>query len=162
MARLGYTTTGTFRRILFIFLSIRSLARSFSPAFQITHSPSQLNMGPPLPPSQCGSCITSTSRTNIQIECFLDLICPFSCKMFTTLYNGVLPALKDDSGVSIIFHHVVQPWHPQGTAPPAAAPSRQAPYVERLRKKGHKVLSLPKAVDVHPIPALLCRHSSFQ
>jgi len=35
--------------------------------------------------------------------------------MFTTLYDGVLPTLTDDTDVSFILHHVVQPWHPQGT-----------------------------------------------
>ena len=38
------------------------------------------------------------------IEIFLDLVCPFSKKMFTTL---------SESNLQFIFRHQVQPWHPQ-------------------------------------------------
>eukprot|EP00980_Cylindrotheca_fusiformis_P004378 scaffold925_cov129-Cylindrotheca_fusiformis.AAC.31 len=71
-------------------------------------------MGPPLPPVTCGSSLTKTApQPKIQIECFLDLICPFSAKMFGTLYEKVIPTLDEE--ISITIHHVIQPWHPQGT-----------------------------------------------
>ena len=38
------------------------------------------------------------------IEIFLDLVCPYSKKMFTTL---------SESNFQFIFRHQVQPWHPQ-------------------------------------------------
>ena len=57
--------------------------------------------------------MTKTAPPKIQIECFLDLICPFSCKMYKMLYEKVLPTLDED--ISIAIHHVIQPWHPQGT-----------------------------------------------
>lgn len=33
--------------------------------------------------------------------------------MFGTLYEKVIPTLDED--ISITMHHVIQPWHPQGT-----------------------------------------------
>ena len=73
-------------------------------------------MGPPLPAVQCGtSLMPHIPRSPIQIEIFLDLICPFSAKMFFTLYRNVLPQLKDANDINLIVHQVIQPWHPQGT-----------------------------------------------
>jgi protein-disulfide isomerase len=72
-----------------------------------------LSMAPPLPPVTSGSSLTKAAPPKIQIECFLDLICPFSAKMFGTLYEKVIPTLDED--ISVTMHHVIQPWHPQGT-----------------------------------------------
>ena len=71
-----------------------------------------LSMGPPLPPIQSGTTIHGKSPP-ILIECYLDLICPYSSKVFRTIYDGVLPKLDGDIAVTI--HQVIQPWHPQGT-----------------------------------------------
>ncbi|CAK7262917.1 hypothetical protein SEPCBS119000_000219 [Sporothrix epigloea] len=50
------------------------------------------------------------------IELFLDYVCPFSAKLFQTVYGGVVPALRSGSGrVQFIFRHQVQPWHPSST-----------------------------------------------
>lgn len=73
---------------------------------------SPLNMGPPLPPIQSGTTIFGKSSP-ILIECYLDLICPYSSKVFRTLYDGVLPKLDGD--INVVIHQVIQPWHPQGT-----------------------------------------------
>lgn len=141
MSKRNCNISVTYQRILFVGVSFVGLANSLSPQFRFTRSfSSQRNMGPPLPTSQCGSSLTtSTSRTNIQIECFLDLICPFSGKMFTTLFNGVLPSLKDDTDVSFVIHHVIQPWHPQGTMVHEAAlalkkvsPSNYPAYMDAI------------------------------
>lgn len=70
-------------------------------------------MGPALPPVTCGSSLTKTPAQKVHIECFIDLICPFSNKLFTTLSESVLPKLDGD--ISVTIHQVIQPWHPQGT-----------------------------------------------
>ena len=96
-------------------------------------------MGPPLCPSQAGFALCAASaRTPIQIELFLDLICPFSCKMFNTVYNDVLPKI-DQSKVSFVVQQVPQPWHPQGTyvheaalAVKATAPTAYPTYVKAV------------------------------
>lgn len=47
----------------------------------------------------------------------LDYVCPFSAKMFKTLYTSVLPSLaqKYPSKVQFIFRQQIQPWHPSST-----------------------------------------------
>ena len=70
-------------------------------------------MPPPLPPTQVGVALVNT-RPDVNIELFLDLICPFSKKMFCTLYEAVLPKLAGKP-VTMVINQVVQPWHPQGT-----------------------------------------------
>mmetsp|Transcript_37318 Transcript_37318/g.42642 ORF Transcript_37318/g.42642 Transcript_37318/m.42642 type:complete len:237 (+) Transcript_37318:56-766(+) len=80
-------------------------------------------MAPPLPPKPLGTYLTgkpsSTTSPTINVDCYLDLVCPFSDKMFLTLYNDVLPIISADetkkSAIAIKIYHVVQPWHPQGT-----------------------------------------------
>ena len=61
-------------------------------------------------------------KNNIEIDCFLDLVCPFSAKMFRTLYDDVVPGINNSTAqnnnianVTIKIHHVIQPWHPQST-----------------------------------------------
>lgn len=53
------------------------------------------------------------------LEFYLDYVCPFSAKQFLTLYNIVVPLIKEKpewaSKVEIIFRHQVQPWHPSST-----------------------------------------------
>ena len=51
------------------------------------------------------------------IELFLDYVCPFSAKMFNTLYTSVLPDIskKYPSKVQLIFRQQIQPWHPSST-----------------------------------------------
>ena len=47
----------------------------------------------------------------------LDYVCPFSAKMFDTLYTSILPNLskKYPSKVQFIFRQQIQPWHPSST-----------------------------------------------
>jgi len=71
-------------------------------------------MGPPLNPIQQGFAI-SAARSPICVELFLDLICPFSSKMFQSVYCGVVPSLPGDTPVNFVVQQVPQPWHPQGT-----------------------------------------------
>ncbi|KAK8208935.1 hypothetical protein M8818_003898 [Zalaria obscura] len=51
------------------------------------------------------------------LELYLDYVCPFSKKMFNTVYKSVIPLVeKKYSGkVEIIFRQQVQPWHPSST-----------------------------------------------
>ena len=58
-------------------------------------------MGPPLMPTQAGFALLA-ARPAVQVELFLDLICPFSCKMYQTVANDVLPALRQ-SGTPVSF-----------------------------------------------------------
>ena len=75
-------------------------------------------MPPPLPPKPLGTYLTGYPSTEptIEVHCYLDLVCPFSCKMFKMLYEQVVPAIKADpkkaTAIAIKIHHVVQPWHP--------------------------------------------------
>lgn len=51
------------------------------------------------------------------IELYLDYVCPFSAKMFQTLYNFVLPDVpkKYPAKVQFLFRQQIQPWHPSST-----------------------------------------------
>lgn len=61
----------------------------------------------------------------------LDYVCPFSAKMFQTVYTSVLPLLerKYPSRVQFLFRQQIQPWHPSSTLchETAAAVLRLAP-----------------------------------
>lgn len=51
------------------------------------------------------------------LELYLDYVCPFSAKMFNTVYNSVFPLLKSkySNKVQILFRQQIQPWHPSST-----------------------------------------------
>jgi len=88
-----------------------------SPMLQLRHADVgrlSATMGPPLPPVQCGSGLSEATlrAPPVQIELFLDLVCPFSGRMFFAVQEA-LP--KIDERVSVVVHQVVQPWHPAGT-----------------------------------------------
>lgn len=97
-------------------------------------------MGPPLLPTVGGVSLTAT-RVPITIELFLDLVCPFSCKMYKTIFNDVLPKLSEEqrSKISFVVQQVPQPWHPHSSyvheaalAVKEVAPVAYAPYVDAL------------------------------
>ena len=68
-------------------------------------------MTAPLPPTTQGFALSPPAP--VTIELFLDLICPFSMKMFTCLYdNGIFKAYEGK--VSFVMQNVPQVWHPQG------------------------------------------------
>eukprot|EP00511_Aplanochytrium_stocchinoi_P007901 CAMPEP_0204847044 /NCGR_PEP_ID=MMETSP1347-20130617/2444_1 /ASSEMBLY_ACC=CAM_ASM_000690 /TAXON_ID=215587 /ORGANISM="Aplanochytrium stocchinoi, Strain GSBS06" /LENGTH=204 /DNA_ID=CAMNT_0051987847 /DNA_START=28 /DNA_END=639 /DNA_ORIENTATION=- len=56
----------------------------------------------------------SAVRDSVQIELFLDYVCPFSSKMFLTL-EKIWPKLTSDKDASFVFHQIPQTWHPQGS-----------------------------------------------
>ena len=97
-------------------------------------------MGPPLCPTQAGFALLA-ARPTVQIELFLDLICPFSQKMYCTLYDEVMPSLDESmkKDISFVIQQVPQPWHPQGTyvheaalAVKATAPDAYPSYVKAI------------------------------
>ncbi|KZF26125.1 hypothetical protein L228DRAFT_242539 [Xylona heveae TC161] len=51
------------------------------------------------------------------LELYLDYVCPFSKKLFNTVYNSVFPLIekKYPGKVQIIFRQQIQPWHPSST-----------------------------------------------
>jgi len=52
------------------------------------------------------------------IELYLDYVCPFSAKMFKTLYTQVLPKIEKSTfsnKVQFVFRPQIQPWHPSST-----------------------------------------------
>jgi len=51
------------------------------------------------------------------LELFLDYVCPFSKKMFDTVYTDVFPLVKSKypDKVQFIFRQQIQPWHPSST-----------------------------------------------
>ncbi len=58
-----------------------------------------------------------TPKTVHTIELYLDYVCPFSAKMFNTIYSSVLPDVpkKYPSKVQFLFRQQIQPWHPSST-----------------------------------------------
>lgn len=56
-------------------------------------------------------------KTVHTVELYLDYVCPFSAKMFNTLYKSVLPNIpkKYPSKVQFLFRQQIQPWHPSST-----------------------------------------------
>lgn len=51
------------------------------------------------------------------LELYLDYVCPFSKKMFNTVYDSVFPLVKQKYAdkVQFIFRQQIQPWHPSST-----------------------------------------------
>ncbi|KAJ1992764.1 hypothetical protein GGI25_005886 [Coemansia spiralis] len=66
-----------------------------------------------LAPAYAGHRLTPTAQHTLEV--FLDYTCRFSAKLWRTLESQILPQLKQDSKVSVIFRHQVQPWHPNST-----------------------------------------------
>ncbi|OQN99365.1 hypothetical protein B0A48_14342 [Cryoendolithus antarcticus] len=51
------------------------------------------------------------------LELYLDYVCPFSAKIFNTVYSSVFPIIKSKYAdkVQFIFRQQIQPWHPSST-----------------------------------------------
>lgn len=72
-------------------------------------------MGPPLSPTAIGYVLNSAAAASpVRVEMFLDLICPFSRKMFVTLTEGRVIERAGDRAC-FVLHQVPQPWHAQGS-----------------------------------------------
>jgi hypothetical protein len=71
-----------------------------------------------LAPKFAGQKFTAANAPTLHtLELYLDYVCPFSAKMFTTVYSSVLPLIRQKytSKVQIIFRQQIQPWHPSST-----------------------------------------------
>ncbi|TVY49824.1 hypothetical protein LOCC1_G000453 [Lachnellula occidentalis] len=71
-----------------------------------------------LAPKFAGQKFTATNAPTLHtLELYLDYVCPFSAKMFNTIYSSVIPLIKQKypSKVQIIFRQQIQPWHPSST-----------------------------------------------
>ncbi|GAO51248.1 hypothetical protein G7K_5356-t1 [Saitoella complicata NRRL Y-17804] len=51
------------------------------------------------------------------VELFLDYVCPFSAKLFRTVYTQVHPTISstDHDCIQFVFRNQIQPWHPSST-----------------------------------------------
>lgn len=62
---------------------------------------------------------SSVAHTTHILEIYLDYCCPFSAKIFKTLTDVVVPAIKANhdwsASLNFIFRQQVQPWHPSST-----------------------------------------------
>jgi hypothetical protein len=55
--------------------------------------------------------VSSTPETLHTVEMFLDYVCPFSIKMFNTIYDSVFPLVKEKNlPVQFLFRQQIQPW----------------------------------------------------
>jgi len=71
-----------------------------------------------LAPKYAGQKFTATNAPTLHtLELYLDYVCPFSAKMFNTIYSSVIPIIKQKypSKVQILFRQQIQPWHPSST-----------------------------------------------
>lgn len=73
-----------------------------------------------LPPRYAGlrlPIFNSPTQTVHTLELFLDYVCPFSKKLFNTVYTSVYPHITQQypRNLSIIFRPQIQPWHPSST-----------------------------------------------
>ncbi|KAI9047729.1 hypothetical protein LZ554_008439 [Drepanopeziza brunnea f. sp. 'monogermtubi'] len=71
-----------------------------------------------LAPRFAGQKFVATRSPNFHtLELYLDYVCPFSAKMFNTVYTSVFPLISKNysSKVQILFRQQIQPWHPSST-----------------------------------------------
>ncbi|KAL2216403.1 thioredoxin-like protein [Thermoascus aurantiacus ATCC 26904] len=77
-----------------------------------------------LPPKFAGQKLfAATAHEQHTLELYLDYVCPFSAKLFNTVYNSVRPIIleKYQSKLQVIFRQHIQPWHPSSTLTHEAA-----------------------------------------
>ncbi|KAG9231855.1 hypothetical protein BJ875DRAFT_536322 [Amylocarpus encephaloides] len=71
-----------------------------------------------LAPKFAGQKFAATAAPTLHtLELYLDYVCPFSAKMFNTIYTSVVPLIqkKYATKVQILFRQQIQPWHPSST-----------------------------------------------
>ncbi|RKF55143.1 hypothetical protein OnM2_092053 [Erysiphe neolycopersici] len=94
---------------------------------------SSLSKSPPIPPPV----------VRHTLEIYLDYVCPFSARMFHTIYNQLIPKLEKSTRyagqLQLIFRQQIQPWHPSSTLAHEAA-------VAVLRLDGSKFWKFSEAL----------------
>lgn len=71
-----------------------------------------------LAPKFAGQKFTASNAPTLHtLELYLDYVCPFSLKLFNTVYTSVFPLIRQKyaSKVQILFRQQIQPWHPSST-----------------------------------------------
>ncbi|KAK2836914.1 hypothetical protein FQN49_006597 [Arthroderma sp. PD_2] len=70
-----------------------------------------------LQPKFAGLKLSNATETQHNLEIYLDYVCPFSAKIFKTLYTDVFPSLAStaSSRLTVLFRPQIQPWHPSST-----------------------------------------------
>lgn len=57
--------------------------------------------------------LSGSEQSYHTVELFLDFVCPYSAKLWKTLYNNQI--FEQNQRVQFIFRHQIQPWHTQST-----------------------------------------------
>ena len=73
-------------------------------------------MAPPLPPTPVGIRLNNASAPQLTVEMFHDVCCPFSKKMYDTIYGGVFGHFREHGladRIDFVWQSVPQPWHAQ-------------------------------------------------
>lgn len=91
-------------------------------------------MPPPLPRIASGYALSAPAP--VTVELFLDLVCPFSRKLWLAVRGGVVDKFP---GITFVVNQVVQPWHPAGAwvheaalAVKAASPQAYPSFVDAV------------------------------
>ncbi|KAK9243658.1 hypothetical protein V1506DRAFT_543792 [Lipomyces tetrasporus] len=61
---------------------------------------------------------TTASSSPHVVDLYLDYVCPYSGRLFGTVYNSLLKELEKQyppGAFTFVFRQVVQPWHPSST-----------------------------------------------
>ncbi|KAK6583385.1 hypothetical protein PZA11_004461 [Diplocarpon coronariae] len=112
-----------------------------------------------LAPKFAGQKFAATNAPTLHtLELYLDYVCPFSQKLYNTVYTSVFPLIKQKyaSKVQILFRQQVQPWHPSSTLVHEAG-------VAVLKLQPNKFFDFSKVVAplIHPMQALFDESKSF-
>lgn len=73
-------------------------------------------MASPLPTVPIGIKITNSLAPAVVVELFQDVCCPYSKKMFDTVFQSLIPILEKETligNVQFLWQSVPQPWHAQ-------------------------------------------------
>ena len=73
-------------------------------------------MAPPLPSVPAGIKLTNSFSSGVVVDLFHDVCCPYSKKMFDTVFRSLIPALEKENligGIQFLWQSVPQPWHAQ-------------------------------------------------
>ena len=73
-------------------------------------------MAPPLPSVPAGIKLTNSFSSGVVVDLFHDVCCPYSKKMFDTVFRSLIPTLETKNligGIQFLWQSVPQPWHAQ-------------------------------------------------
>ena len=73
-------------------------------------------MAPPLPSVPACIKLTNSFSSGVVVDLFHDVCCPYSKKMFDTVFRSLIPTLETKNligGIQFLWQSVPQPWHAQ-------------------------------------------------